>query len=78
MKPLCTALEGARGIKREDMQAAQGEGMVRESGMDMDTLLYLKWVTSKDPHIAQGTLLRVTWRPGWKGGSGEEWIHVHV
>ena len=55
-----------------------GEGMVRESGMDMDTLLYLKWVTSKDPHIAQGTLLHVTWRPGWKGGSGEEWIHVHV
>ena len=25
-----------------------GEGIVRESGMDMDTLLYLTWRTSKD------------------------------
>ena len=25
-----------------------GEGTVRESGMDMDTLLYLTWRTSKD------------------------------
>ena len=25
-----------------------GEGRVRESGMDMDTLLYLTWRTSKD------------------------------
>ena len=46
--------------------------------MDVDTLLYLKWITSKDLRIAQGTLLSVSWRHGWKGGSGEEWIHVHV
>ena len=25
-----------------------GEGIVREFGMDMDTLLYLPWRTSKD------------------------------
>ena len=25
-----------------------GEGTVRESGMDMDTLLYLTWRTSKE------------------------------
>ena len=25
-----------------------GEGVVRESGMDMTTLLYLTWRTSKD------------------------------
>ena len=25
-----------------------GEGIVREFGMDMYTLLYLKWVTNKD------------------------------
>ena len=25
-----------------------GEGIVRESGMDMDTLLYLTWRTNKD------------------------------
>ena len=24
-----------------------GEGLVRESGMDMYTLLYLKWITNK-------------------------------
>ena len=26
----------------------QGEGIVREFGMDMYTLLYLKWITNKD------------------------------
>ena len=25
-----------------------GKGTVRESGMDMHTLLYLKWITNKD------------------------------
>ena len=30
------------------MQEARGEGIVREFGMDMDTLLYLKWITNKD------------------------------
>ena len=28
---------------------AQGEGIIREYGMDMYTLLYLKWITNKDP-----------------------------
>ena len=60
------------------MQEARGEGIVREFGMDMDTLLYLKWITSKDLGIAQGTLLSVTWQHGWKRGLGEEWTHVHV
>ena len=27
---------------------ARGEGIVRESGMDMYTQLYLKWITNKD------------------------------
>ena len=31
-----------------------GEGIVREFGMDMYTLLYLKWITNKD-------LLHSTW-----------------
>ena len=39
--------------------------------MDVDTLLYLKWITSKDLRIAQGTLLSVAWRHGWKGVSGK-------
>ena len=35
-----------------EMMAAKGEeweeGIVREFGMDMCTLLYLKWITNKD------------------------------
>ena len=53
------------------------EGTVREFGMDMYTLLYLKWVTNKD-------LLYSTWNSAqfymaaWIGGEfGEEWIHVY-
>ena len=55
-----------------------GKGIVREFGMDMYTLLYLKWITSKN-------LLYSTWnsalcyvaawmRQGFEG----EWIHVYV
>ena len=43
---------------RERMVA--GEGTVREFGMDMSTLLYLKWITNKVLlYTAQGTLLSV-------------------
>ena len=55
-----------------------GKGTVRESGMDMDTLLYLAWRTSKD-------LLDSTWTSAqchvvaWMGGEfGGEWIRVYV
>ena len=41
-----------------------GEGIVREFGMDRYTLLYLKWITSKDLLIIQRTLLNVMWQPG--------------
>ena len=39
-----------------------GGGIVREFGMDMDTLLYLKWITNTVLFIAQGTLLNVMWQ----------------
>ena len=35
-----------------------GEGIIREFGVDMYTLLYLKW-TNKDCCIVQGTLLNI-------------------
>ena len=35
------------------------------------TLVYLKWRTSKDLLIAQGTLLNVMWQLGWERGLGE-------
>ena len=50
----------------------------RESGKDMYTLLYLKWITNKD-------LLYSTWNSAqyyvaaWMGGEFEgEWIHVYI
>ena len=33
---------------REQTYGCGGCGIVRESGMDMYTLLYLKWITDKD------------------------------
>ena len=55
-----------------------GEGIVREFGIDMYTLLYLKWVANKD-------LLYSIWNSAqccvatWMGGEfGGEWIHVYV
>ena len=44
-----------------------GEGTVREFGMDMYTLLCLKWIINKALHIAHGTPLSIMWQPGWEG-----------
>ena len=54
-----------------------GEGTVREFGMDMYTLLYLKWVTNKVLLGTQGTPLNVKWQPRWERSCGGEWIHVY-
>ena len=45
--------------------------MVREFGMDMYTLLYLKWRANKDLLYSTWALLNVMWQPGWKGSLGE-------
>ena len=37
-----------------------GQEIVMEFGMDVCTLLYLKWITNK-------ALLYSTWHPGWEG-----------
>ena len=58
--------------------AGQGEGIVRKFGVDMYTLLYLKWITSKDllcstGNSAQGCMA------AWMGGEFEgDWIHGYV
>ena len=44
--------------------------MVREFGMDMYTLLYLKWSANKDLLYSTWALLNVMWQPGWKGAQG--------
>ena len=71
---------------REQTYGCQGrsrrEGMMEEGdtefGMDMYTLLYLKWIINKN-------LLYSTWSSAqyyvvvWMGGKfGGEWIHVYV
>ena len=52
-------------------------GIVRELGVDMYTLLYLQWITTKTYCRTQGTLLNVMWQPGWEG-SLEENGHVYI
>ena len=51
-----------------------GEGTVRESGMDMDTLLYLAWRTNKDLLDSTGNSPQYSvitlWFPGGRMGEG--------
>ena len=52
------------------------EGIAREFGMNVYTLLCLKWTTNK-ACITQGTLLNIIWQPGWKVSLGENgYIYV--
>ena len=52
--------------------------MVRELGMDMYTLLYLKWIINKDLLCTTGDSAQC-YMGAWMGGeSGGEWIHVYV
>ena len=44
-----------------------GEGILTEFGIDMYTLLYIKWITNKE---SLRTLLSVMWQPGWEGSLG--------
>ena len=50
---------------------AKGEGIVREFGTDMNTLLCLKWITNMDLCTARGTLFNVMRQPEWEGSLGE-------
>ena len=55
-----------------------GEGIVREFGMVMDTLLYVTWRTSKDLMYNTGNSAHchvAAWMGGEFGGEG---IRVHV
>ena len=66
--------EGAYGCWGEGW----GERMVREFGMDMYTLLYLKLITNKDLLYSTGNSAQC-YGAAWMGGEcGGEWIHVSV
>ena len=63
---------------RKQTYGCHGEGVVRDFGKVMYTLLYLKWITNKN-------LLYGTWNsahcyvPARMGGElGGEWKHVYV
>ena len=53
-----------------------GEGIVGAFGMDIYTLLYLKWITNEDLLYTHGTQLKVM-RLGGKGVGGE-WVLLYV
>ena len=56
----------------------KGHGILRELGMDMNTLLYLKWI-ARTSWIAHGTLLHGMWQPGWEGGVGENrYMYIYI
>ena len=64
---------------RSPKREVWAEGIVRELGIDMYTLLYLKWITVVRTYcIAQGTLLNVIWQPRWEGRLGENgYMHIY-
>ena len=63
-KGLCDTDERKRGLKKE--------------ASDMYTLLYLKWITSKDLLYSTGNSAQC-YVAAWMGeGFGGEWIHVYV
>ena len=52
------------------------EGMVKESEMDRYTLLYLKWITSKDLVYSTGKSAQCYVAAGMGREFRGEWIHV--
>ena len=55
-----------------------GEGIVREFGIDVYTLLCLKWITNNDLLYSTGNSAQCC-VAAWMGGEfGGEWIHIYV
>ena len=53
-----------------------GEGIVREFGIDVYTLLCLKWITNNDLLYSTGNSAQC-YVAAWRGGKfGGGWIHV--
>ena len=63
---------------RKQTYGCHGEGVVRDFGKVMYTLLYLKWITNKNLlyNTQNSSQFYVA---AWMGGEfGEEWTHVYV
>ena len=52
--------------------------VVRDFGEDMDTLLYLKWITNKDPLYSTGNSAHCSVAAWLEGEFEGQWIHVYV
>ena len=52
--------------------------MVREFGMDMYTLLSLKWITSKDLLYSMGNSAQCYVAAGWEGNLGEGYMKDNI
>ena len=57
---------------------ALNEGIIRKFGMDMYTLLYLKWITNKDLLCSPRNSVKCSLEAWVGGGFGGEWIHVCI
>ena len=55
-----------------------GDGIIGEFGMDMYTLLYLKWIINKDLLYSTGNFAQCYVAARIGAESGGEWIHVCV
>ena len=54
------------------------EGIVRAFGMDMDAMMYLKWIAKKVLQYSTGNSAQCN-VAAWTGGEfGEEWLYVYV
>ena len=54
------------------------EGKVKKFGMDVNTLLYLQWITNKDLLYSTGNSAQC-YVAAWMGGEFRgEWIQVYV
>ena len=42
------------------------EGIVNKFGMDVNTLLYLQWITNKDLLYSTGNLLNIMYQHKWE------------
>ena len=63
---------------RKRIYGCQGEGTVRECGVDMYTLTYLKWITNKDLRYCTWNSAQCPVATWMRGECGGEWIHVYV
>ena len=67
---LCTKQKETHRLRKQTY-GCQGEGVVKDFGKVMYTLLYLKWIPNKDLVYSTGNSLNVLCQSGCEGCLGE-------